>query len=52
MVAAWYEYQIRANTGVDVSGNADPVRLWAPMQLQALVFGTRGTASFLDLTPY
>ena len=51
MVAAWHD-QIRKNTGVDVSGDADPCRLWVPMQLQALVFGTRGTASFLDLTPY
>ena len=51
MAATWHD-QIRANTGVDVSGDADPCRLWVPMQLQALVFGVEGTASFLDLTPY
>lgn len=51
MVAAWHD-QIRANTGVDVSGDADSRRLWVPIQLQALVFGVEGTASFLDLTPY
>ena len=26
-------------------------RLWVPMQVQSLVFGRRGSAAFLDLTP-
>jgi hypothetical protein len=52
MDPAWQD-KIRENTGVDVSGDPeDPRRLWVPMQLQALVFGTEGTAKFLDLTPY
>ena len=50
MDADWQD-KIRKNAGVDVSGDADPPRLWAPMQLQALVFGMGGTAKFLDLTP-
>jgi hypothetical protein len=50
MDAAWQD-KIRENTGVDVSGDTDPRRLWVPMQMRALVFGKEGTAKFLDLTP-
>ena len=51
MDTPWQE-EIRKNAGVDVSGDPDTSRLWAPMQLQALVFGKAGgTARFLDLTP-
>ena len=50
MDPAWQD-EIRKNKSADVTADADPRRLWVPMQLEALVFGTEGTAKFLDLTP-
>ena len=50
MVKTWQD-EIRDNPAVVVAGESDPQRLWVPMQIQALVFGQKGTAKFLNLTP-